>query len=379
MVSKFIQSDLGTRARGDMLEVTLTNGANVRLLDSVNFEKYRRGQAHRYVGGLARRSPVRIQVPSTGHWHAVVDMQGLRGSTRAGFRVIGAGAQRPLPPLGDGPVTPMPPGHPTEAETSGPPVEAGQDPLTSFEDGESADLASNGKPIGLVMRNGLVVTPADLTRVHDLGAAVDSPERRLVASGVESLLSDAEGVIEGSDLPQELVAEIESLRSGLSSEWRNPSPDVPTLERYVSRLSRALATASVEVVSHDPIDPDGELAGILRRAIEDQRTGEIEDESDRAAVLDLLANFRDLFDRVDDQFEALEQRSADNRDEAAEIHRQVAAMDERLRSTPGAPTQVMIGLASSAAWWWLAQTGGPGTMAAALLRVLIGIHQITGF
>lgn len=76
------------------MEVTLSTGANVRLLDSINFDKYRRGQEHQYRGGLAQRSPVRIAIPSDGHWHAVVDMAGLEGSTRAGFRVIRAG----LPP-----------------------------------------------------------------------------------------------------------------------------------------------------------------------------------------------------------------------------------------------------------------------------------------
>lgn len=98
-MSNFIHSDLGRRERGDLLEVTLTSGANVRLLDSTNFSKYQKGAKHRYHGGLARKSPVRITIPSTGHWHAVVDMQGLRGSTRAGFRVINGSALRPLPPI----------------------------------------------------------------------------------------------------------------------------------------------------------------------------------------------------------------------------------------------------------------------------------------
>jgi hypothetical protein len=77
----------------------LSAGANVRLLDSSNFNRYKRGEKHRYHGGLARESPVRISIPTSGHWHAVVDMQGLRGSTRAGFRVTRAEALRPLPPI----------------------------------------------------------------------------------------------------------------------------------------------------------------------------------------------------------------------------------------------------------------------------------------
>ncbi|HGG6428063.1 TPA: DUF1883 domain-containing protein [Salmonella enterica subsp. enterica serovar Kottbus] len=31
------------------------------------------------MGGLAKRSPIRLQIPSSGHWHIAVDMQGLRG------------------------------------------------------------------------------------------------------------------------------------------------------------------------------------------------------------------------------------------------------------------------------------------------------------
>ena len=101
-MSRFIYSDLGHRSRGDVLEVTLTRGANVRLLDSSNLHKYRRGEKHRYQGGLAKKSPVRLMIPSDGHWHGVVDLQGLRGSTQAGFRVINRSALRPLPPIPEG-------------------------------------------------------------------------------------------------------------------------------------------------------------------------------------------------------------------------------------------------------------------------------------
>ena len=100
-MAKFLHSDLGNRSRGDVLEVTLTRGANVRLLDSSNFNKYKRGQKHRFYGGLAKKSPVRIPIPANGRWHGVVDMQGLRGSTRASFRVINGSALRPLPPIRD--------------------------------------------------------------------------------------------------------------------------------------------------------------------------------------------------------------------------------------------------------------------------------------
>jgi hypothetical protein len=93
----FIHSDLGYRPAGDIVEIQLSgSAANVRLLDTSNFQRYRSGQDHRYHGGLARESPVRLAIPSSGHWHVVIDMQGLRGSTRSSVRVIPSAALRPL-------------------------------------------------------------------------------------------------------------------------------------------------------------------------------------------------------------------------------------------------------------------------------------------
>lgn len=102
MAADFLKYDLGHHQRGDVVEVTLTNGANVRLLDSTNFQRYRRGEKHTLYGGLAKKSPVRLQVPRSGHWIVVVDMQGLRGSTRASVRTIPAASLRPLAPIREG-------------------------------------------------------------------------------------------------------------------------------------------------------------------------------------------------------------------------------------------------------------------------------------
>lgn len=85
---QFIHTDLGQRKGGEIVEVTLTSGANVRLMNSSNFSSYKNGRRHRYTGGLAKKTPVRLQIPSSGHWHVAVDMQGLRGSTKASVRVL---------------------------------------------------------------------------------------------------------------------------------------------------------------------------------------------------------------------------------------------------------------------------------------------------
>lgn len=101
---QFIHNDLGQRKRGEIVEVTLTSGANVRLMDSSNFSNYKNGRAHRYQGGLAKVSPLRLAIPSSGHWHVAIDMQGLRGSTRASVRVL-PGA---LPEIRESPLSSVP-------------------------------------------------------------------------------------------------------------------------------------------------------------------------------------------------------------------------------------------------------------------------------
>lgn len=94
----FTHYDLGYQQRGNVVEVTLSgNAANVRLLDSSNFQSYRSGRQHRYFGGLMTTSPARLVVPHSGSWHVTIDMQGLRGQTRSSIRVIPAEAMAPLP------------------------------------------------------------------------------------------------------------------------------------------------------------------------------------------------------------------------------------------------------------------------------------------
>lgn len=72
----------------DIIEVTLDKQANVRLLDPLNFQRYRQGRDHRYIGGLALASPVRVSPPHDGQWHVVVDLGGYSGTLHASARLI---------------------------------------------------------------------------------------------------------------------------------------------------------------------------------------------------------------------------------------------------------------------------------------------------
>jgi hypothetical protein len=84
----FRQYDLGTLKRRSTVVVTLSTGANVRLMDRSNLNAYKNGRRHRYRGGLVDRSPFRIVVPSDGHWYVTVDLMGLRArSVRAGVGI----------------------------------------------------------------------------------------------------------------------------------------------------------------------------------------------------------------------------------------------------------------------------------------------------
>ena len=100
---EFTHYRLGYVAAGTVAEVTLSgSAANVRLMDQSSFNNYKAGRQHRYRGGLATRSPLRLQVPRSGTWHVTVDMQGLRGTVRSSIRVIPAEALKPLPTINQG-------------------------------------------------------------------------------------------------------------------------------------------------------------------------------------------------------------------------------------------------------------------------------------
>ncbi len=87
---KFLHYEVDVDDR-DVIEVTLDRQANVRLLDGANFSSFRAGRRHSYVGGLAKRSPVRLVVPGRGHYHVVVDLGGYAATVRAGLRILKVG------------------------------------------------------------------------------------------------------------------------------------------------------------------------------------------------------------------------------------------------------------------------------------------------
>ena len=84
---KYLHYRLNLKAK-DAVEVTLDKQANVCLLDTTNFNKYKKGDSFRYLGGLQRVSPFLIRPSRAGLWHLVIDLGGHAGSVRASVRII---------------------------------------------------------------------------------------------------------------------------------------------------------------------------------------------------------------------------------------------------------------------------------------------------
>jgi TIR domain/Domain of unknown function (DUF1883) len=79
--------DLGQLPRGTMVEFHINGSeANVWLLDSSKYSSYKRGRQVRAQGGHTKKTPVRMQTTSSGHWYAVADLGGYPG--RLGLRTV---------------------------------------------------------------------------------------------------------------------------------------------------------------------------------------------------------------------------------------------------------------------------------------------------
>lgn len=88
---QFSTADLGSLSAGSVVHVAIRGGGpNVRIFDSSNFRAFKFGQRATGYGGHARRSPVSIQVPHSGHWHLVIDFGGLPGRASFEYQVVNA-------------------------------------------------------------------------------------------------------------------------------------------------------------------------------------------------------------------------------------------------------------------------------------------------
>lgn len=95
---QFLYTDLGRLERGATVVVTLDKAANVRLMTRSEYGSFKSGRAHRYHGGEARESPVRLAVPTADQYFLTLDLGGNAGTIRHSVRVVGP-PPGPLPTI----------------------------------------------------------------------------------------------------------------------------------------------------------------------------------------------------------------------------------------------------------------------------------------
>jgi hypothetical protein len=82
--------DLQSQRAGTMIEVTLNAVNNIRLMTAANFQRFTETLDFKYVGGVAKKSPIRLAIPENGHWHLIVDMEGHHGLAESSVKMINA-------------------------------------------------------------------------------------------------------------------------------------------------------------------------------------------------------------------------------------------------------------------------------------------------
>lgn len=85
---QYTHYDLKTQRGGTVIEITLSAIANVRLMTQANFDLFRAAHHHKFLGGVAKKSPIRLQIPENGHWHVVVDMEGHPGKAESAIKLV---------------------------------------------------------------------------------------------------------------------------------------------------------------------------------------------------------------------------------------------------------------------------------------------------
>lgn len=90
---RFTHYDLKEQRAGTIIEVTLNAVANVRLMTAPNYQRFTEVLDFKYVGGVARKSPIRLSIPDSGHWHLVVDMEGHHGLAESAVKLVAPAGQ----------------------------------------------------------------------------------------------------------------------------------------------------------------------------------------------------------------------------------------------------------------------------------------------
>lgn len=78
----------GNFRKGDILIITVDRRVNIYLVDSINFQRYKKGNIFEYYTSQSSSSPYNITVPSTGYWYIVLDLDGGTGILNYSIKVL---------------------------------------------------------------------------------------------------------------------------------------------------------------------------------------------------------------------------------------------------------------------------------------------------
>lgn len=85
---RFTHYDLKQLRAGTTIEVSLNAVNNVRLMNASNWQRFNERLDFKYVGGVAKKAPVRLVIPEDGHWHLMVDAEGHHGLADSSVKMI---------------------------------------------------------------------------------------------------------------------------------------------------------------------------------------------------------------------------------------------------------------------------------------------------
>jgi len=84
---KYWFHDIGDVEQGNIIEVTLDKAANVRVMDSDNYESFRNRRSYTAIIYYITSSPFKIKLPRSAHWYVVVDPEDQPGSVVSSVKV----------------------------------------------------------------------------------------------------------------------------------------------------------------------------------------------------------------------------------------------------------------------------------------------------
>ena len=85
---RFTHYDLKELRVGTVIEISLSAVNNVRLVNAGNFQRFTELLDFKYLGGVAKKSPIRLVIPETTHWHLIVDSEGHHGLAESSVKML---------------------------------------------------------------------------------------------------------------------------------------------------------------------------------------------------------------------------------------------------------------------------------------------------